>query len=414
MIGNLSASWSSKYDREQHPLKDRDVTARLLMPATFLHPKAQSMPSSRISRTTLLRLGLVLLVSLLIHVALFGALPGLPRWKANDDEPLMASIVTPPEPAPVLRPPTPIPPLPRPHLDRPLQRIDPIPEIPQSAPAEAPVPPVVTSDNGATSLAQGGAPGSGPAPSGAVPGAATPSGDTPPAPPPVAPAPPAARPVDAVLEYRVTALDPKKPDQSLVGNGTLSFHSDADHYRAALLARVTFVFVSLTVMSSESSGIVGSDGLEPEHYSETPRNKPTSTATFKRDVNGSSLVSFSQGGEVASAAPGAQDRLTVLLQVGALMQANSALKQAGARFSIPVAGLKGNVEAWNFAVQGLEAVHADTGTAEGWHVSRVLRPGSNDRGIEVWVSNQMPSIPLRVRYSEPDGSTIDLLLASQS
>jgi hypothetical protein len=377
------------------------------MPATFIQAQQPSMPSSRISRTTLLRLGLVLLVSLLIHLALFGALPRLPRWKSDDDEPIIASIVTPPERKPLIQPPTPIAPLPRPHLDRAIQQADTLPEIAQRAPVDV-TPPLVSSDNGATSLASGGAAGDQSTP----PAAPVPS-NPPAAAPPLPPAPPAARPIDAVLEYRVTALDPKKPDQSLVGRGTLSFHSDADHYRATLDAHIQALFFSLTALTSESVGQVASDGLEPQQYSEKTRNKPTSTATFTRDQNGSSRVSFSQGADVPNAAPGVQDRLTILLQVGALMQLDSSLKQPGARFSIPVAGLKGNVDVWNFEVQGLEPVHTDTGTIDGWHVARVLRPGTNDRGVEIWVSNKVPSIPLRVRYSEPEGSTIDLLLASQ-
>jgi hypothetical protein len=372
------------------------------------------MPSSRISRTTLLRLGLLVLVSLLIHLALFGALPGLPRWKVSDDEPIVATIVTPQEAPPRIKPPTPMAPLPRPHLDRPIQKLEPIAEIANNSPVDRAPPAVLNSDNGAASLAAGNDAGDGTGGQGGPAVAAAGASDSQAAPLPVTPAPPAARPVDAVLEYRVTALDPKKPDQSFVGDGTLSFHSDVDHYRATLRARITFLIASFTLISSESVGQVASDGLEPQQYTETPRNKPTSTVTFKRDASGSSLVSFSQSADLPNAAPGVQDRLTILLQVGALMQANSLLKQAGARFSIPVAGLKGNIDLWNFAVQGLEPVHADIGTIEGWHVSRVLRPGSNDRGVEVWVSNQSPSIPLRVRYSEPDGSTIDLLLASQS
>ena len=412
MIGNLSAPGSSKYDREQHPVTEHECSARQPMPATFLQAPQTSMPSSRISRTTLLRLGLVLLVSLLIHLALFGALPSLPRWQSADDEPILATIVTPPEAAPQVRPPTPMVPLPRPHLERLVRTIEPHPEVAQIAAEAVPVP-VINSDSGANPVASGDGAG-GAVGSAAAPPAGDASAVPPPALLPVVPAPPAARPIDAVLEYRVTALDPKKPDQSLVGGGTLSFHSDADHYRATLDAHIQALFFSLTALTSESQGEVGSDGLEPQQYSEKTRNKPSSTATFKRDANGSSLISFSQGADVPNAAPGVQDRLTILLQVGALMQVDRTLKKAGARFSIPVAGLKGNVDVWNFAVQGLEAVATDTGTLDGWHVSRVLRPGSNDRGVEIWVSNKTPSIPLRVRYSEPDGSTIDLLLASQS
>jgi len=352
----------------------------------------------------------VLVVSLLVHAALIDALPDLPSWSAAKEEPIVARIEMPPVPPVVITPPTPIPPLPRMHLDQPATKIQPLPTVP--VPSETPAnTPVISAAEGPNSVAAG---NGNAAEALAQPSPSPPADPSPPSALPVAPAPPAARPVDATLTYDVTALDPKNPNQSLIGHGTLGFHASGDSYRATLDARVALLFLSFAVLSSESDGAVGPDGLEPQRYSETPRNKPTSITSFARDANGTSQVSYSQGGDVVTAAPGTQDHLTVLLQIGALMQANANLKAPGTRFTIPVAGLKGKVEPWTFAVQGVEPVKLDRGTQDGLHVMRILRPGTNDRGIEVWVGTESPNIPLRVRYTEPGGATIDLMLASSN
>jgi hypothetical protein len=373
------------------------------------------MSRSRLSHSTLLRLGAVLVLSLVIHLALIGALPSLPIWQQQKDEPIVASLEMPATPPAAIAVPTPIVPAqllplePRPPKMKPL----PIPADPSPAVVAdskpAPDTPVITSSDGPTTVAEGG--GAAPASSSDL-APAAPAVAAPPARAlPIPPAPPAKRPVDATLSYNVTAHDPKKPDQMLVGHGTLGFHADGNAYRATLEVQVALLFVSITALTGDSHGLVGADGLEPQQYSETQRGKGTSTTSLIRDADGTSQVSSSQGGGVAQAPPGVQDRLSVLLQVGALMQANPAFNTPGARFSIPVAGLKGNVELYNFAAQGVETVKLDSGAQKGLHVSRILRPGTNDRGIDVWVGTESPNLPLRVLYTEPGGSTIDMVLA---
>jgi hypothetical protein len=218
-----------------------------------------------------------------------------------------------------------------------------------------------------------------------------------------------------VLEYDVVALDPKKPDQSLVGAGTLTFRSADDGYRASLNASVTLLFFSVAILASESDGRIGVDGLEPMHYAETPRNKPTAITTIARDAQGvPGLVTHSGSQEVGSAPPGVQDRLSVLLQLGGLVRSDPALRAEHARLAIPVAGVKGDIEIWNFDVLGREPVQMRDGRQDALHLARLTRPGTNDRGLDVWLGDSPPGVPLRVRYTEPGGATIDLTLASVS
>lgn len=370
-----------------------------------------SDPGGRLRRRrTLFRLGLVLCFSLLLHAALIGTLPSIPRFSEIAPPPIEATLVTTPVPvqAPPPAPMTPIAPL------KPLRHLRPI----QTEPLFDPPPPpavIATQAAGGPGIALGaadaGSSGNGTPSVAAAPGQVPQPAVIPPSPP----APPATAPVNETLNYDVVALDPKKPDQSLVGHGVLTYRADSGVYHATLEARVALLFVSLTVLSSDSEGGVGKDGLEPTRYSETPRNKPTMITTIARDAEGMpGNVTYAQGGDPQPATPGVQDHLSVLFQVGGLMSANAGFREAGARFAIPVAGLKGSVETWNFLVSGHDMVTTPEGKVDALHVIRALRPGTNDRGIEVWIGTSPLGVPLRVRYTEPGGATIDLTLASKT
>jgi hypothetical protein len=397
-----------------------------MVPILQIENANQASMSSRLSRVTWLRLGAVLLLSLLVHLSLIGALPGLPKWHDPVDEPLVAIIEPlPPKPVAAVVPER-VPPAPKPRAEKSLAEVTPVPHqappvpVPESPPvaaatviqsttpaADLPTPPGAAETPNTPSDGAGGAntaafaTGAGPA--------------TPPAAPstlPLAPAPPAARPIDANLSYRVTALDPSKPNQTYAGQGTLVFHSEQNSYHASLEVNAQALFVSISVLTSVSDGAIGSDGLEPSRYSEARRNRPTGVASFSRATDGSTDLSSTQSKDVSKAPPGAQDRLTVLLQIGALMQANPAMKHAGASFAIPVAGERGGIDVWNFVVQAEEQVQTDTGKRAGWHVQRVVRPGTNDRGLDIWVESAAPYLPLRVLYTDPGDKTIDLVLST--
>jgi hypothetical protein len=374
--------------------------------------------SSRLSRATWLRLTAVLLFSVLVHLMLIGALPGLPDWHQPSDAPLIASIEPPQQPAPVELP-LPLPLMPRAHVEKSATAVQSVEPVERSA-APADPKPVLTQADGPTTPVETG-PDNGPMTATASAGvSAAPALPVAPAARidapsqlPVPPAPPASRPVDANLSYRVTALDPSKPNQQYAGQGALIFHSDQSSYHASLQVNAQALFVSISVLTSVSDGTIAGDGLEPGRYSESRRNRSTGVATFARLADGTSDLSSTEGKETVRAPAGVQDRLTVLLQIGALMQANPAMKHAGVNFAIPVAGEHGGLDIWNFTVLGEEQVRTDVAAQAGWHVRRVVRPGTNDRGLDIWVESAAPHLPLRVLYTDPGDKTIDLVLASE-
>ena len=90
-----------------------------------------------------------------------------------------------------------------------------------------------------------------------------------------------------------------------------------------------------------------------------------------------------------------------------MLQANPALANGG-HLDLAVAGVR-DLDTWTFDVQGIEAVETGDGPRTSVHLKRTPKPGTNDRTIDVWVT-QAEGVPARVLYTEPDGGTVDMTL----
>jgi hypothetical protein len=206
----------------------------------------------------------------------------------------------------------------------------------------------------------------------------------------------------------VVGKDPKKdPNQSYVGNGILHWRLDgSQHYQADLTATASLLFLSFTVLESHSEGNIGAGGLEPSRYSETPRNREALVTLFRRGQDSVGV----QSGAIDETGLGVQDRLSIVFQLGALLIANPDLGQAGAQWDVPVANLKGEPGTWTFRTVGFEPVNSGIGTIDATHVQRVLRPGTNDRRIDLWIALDLGGYPARILYTEPSSAYVDLTL----
>ncbi len=134
----------------------------------------------------------------------------------------------------------------------------------------------------------------------------------------------------------------------------------------------------------------------------------TVSTNFNRDERQS--VTFSASAASVPLPAGAQDRLSVLFQIGALLLADPSKTTAGTTFDIPVAGVRGDVETWRFDSLGPETLDTGVGTLSTTHLRRAPRPGTNDRTIDVWVAQADGGYPARVLYTEPSGNTVTMTL----
>lgn len=342
----------------------------------------------------------ILALSILLHLLFLDLLP---RWTVApdadvDDTPLRARLV----PLPVPAEPKPDAPVPSPapvHKQREEPTRPHRPSPPPEFVPEALAPSIATVEVGPPTKAS-------------PPAATNPAQSTTPAtvePPAGSPALPDARPPQSArLSYKVSAVD-EKNFQSVryYGVGTIDWVVDGARYRSALTAAIDFLLFKANVLASHSEGQVAREGLVPDRYTETPRKRPTLATNFNRD--GRQSISFSATEATAPLPPGAQDRLSILFQLSALLAANDALTTAGTRIDVPVAGVR-DAETWTFDVIGIETIDPGHGAIPTVHLRRTPRPGTNDRTIDVWIAQGLGGYPARVLYTEPVGSTIDMTL----
>ncbi len=390
-------------------------------------PVALALMSSapRIEASRPWRWASIVALSLLIHVV---ALDALPQWTLDpaedaNDRPLRAILAPPapmPEPAPApeaveqvqappATPPTNAPPArtarQTPRAPRYARLPDFVPEsLDEAIPRVDLSPQSAASSSSSTSTQKPASSDSEGAPPTAQ--VATAQMSDKPATPPQ---PEALAPVSARLDYKVVAVERKNANPVFYyGIGTITWTIADARYQSDLKAAVDFLLFKVNVLASHSEGAVTPAGLAPDRYTETPRKRSALATNFNRDARQS--ISFSSSPATVPLMAGAQDRLSVLFQIGALLRANPDLATMGGHIDIPVAGVRGEVESWVFETRGIETIEVGPGPLSTAHLRRVPKSGSNDKTIDIWIAHADGGYPARVLYTEPNGSSIEMTL----
>lgn len=148
------------------------------------------------------------------------------------------------------------------------------------------------------------------------------------APPPEAQAPSA----DLHLRYQVVRGD-------AVGEGELVYAQDAEAgYTLALRAQVP----GMKPLDWRSSGRVDAGGLAPLRLEERQRGRTVRAVNFQRDKG---LISYSGPTRTDPLRPGAQDRLSLLLHLPALVRATPGRSDWAVQVALP----GGSAEVWHLA-----------------------------------------------------------------
>ncbi len=216
-----------------------------------------------------------------------------------------------------------------------------------------------------------------------APGAPAIAGDT-------APRPPAAAPPAATLQF-----DTRHGER--VGRAELRWLPDDDgRYRLELAG----VAPGRPQLAWISEGVVEGGALAPQRYVESRRGRDRRAVNFRRDAG---RISFSGPTHELPLPEGAQDPLSWLLQLAALLRADPALARPGQRLALPVAGPRGELESWAFEVLGELEIDSPAGPRRVLHLLR--RPQRAwDLRAELWLDPAQHWLPLRMHWQwHPDG-----------
>jgi hypothetical protein len=102
---------------------------------------------------------------------------------------------------------------------------------------------------------------------------------------------------------------------------------------------------------------------------------------------------------------GAQDRLSLFVQLGALLAGTPELRQAGQQIPFQVVAAKSS-DQWAFQVDKEEVLSLPIGQLNTWKISRMPLK-THDQTAEIWLSPAHGYLPVKVRIAQSNGDVLE-------
>ena len=185
-------------------------------------------------------------------------------------------------------------------------------------------------------------------------------------------------------------------------NAELEWTLQGDQYQA----RQSVSAFLLGSMEQRSSGSITPQGLQPLEFSDRRLAK-------RRMVHFDWLAEHATFDPPRAATPigsGAQDRLSVFLQLAALLKAMPELRAPGTRLEIPTLGSR-RLQMWVFVVQAQEQLELPAGSMATLRLQRLAQAGDSENA-QLWVNLEQGFVPARIRIEERNGDVMDFSLKS--
>ena len=191
---------------------------------------------------------------------------------------------------------------------------------------------------------------------------------------------------------------------AVIGSGQLVWQRQGDAYELSLEGELQ----GMPVVGSISRGAIDADGVAPLRLADRRRSRELRAANFQREAQ---RITFSGPQVEYPLVAGAQDRLSWMIQLPAIVEADPSLARTGTRVTLFVVGTRGDAEAWHFEVQGRQALELPAGeVADALHLLReAQRP--YDTRVEVWLDPAQQHLPVRaVLTTVPGGQPLEFRL----
>jgi hypothetical protein len=161
-----------------------------------------------------------------------------------------------------------------------------------------------------------------------------------------------------------------------------------------------------------SVGAHDDGGLAPERQVETRRGRELRAVNFQRE---SGRITFSGPAVEYPLLPGAQDRLSWMLQLAGVLSADPERGRSGEVVALFVVGVRGDATVWTFISSGPEDIEVPAGAVRGaLHLRREPEQPYDSR-VDVWLDPARHFLPARLRMqSRTDGESVDFQLLRSS
>lgn len=171
---------------------------------------------------------------------------------------------------------------------------------------------------------------------------------------------------------------------------------DGTQYEARL--EVSALFLGSRVQTSR--GQLTPQGLAPKRFSDKVRSEVA--AHFEYDKG---RVIFSANTPEAALEPGAQDQLSIFIQLAGRIAAEPARYPAGTTLAMQAVGARES-DTWRFTVEGPERLDLPGGAQDTLKLSRPPnRP--YDLLVEIWLAPALNYLPARIKLTQNNGDFVD-------
>ncbi len=221
---------------------------------------------------------------------------------------------------------------------------------------------------------------------------------------------PAKAPPSFTLEYDMQG-EAKKLKYHASGTLQWTNHGDQSYQMAYTIS--AFLVGKRTQVSQ---GTLGPNGLRPDRFADQWRGEKAASFARTPDANPDAAqgqIQFSAGNPEVPLLPGAQDQVSMFVQLLALFNADAGRYPPGSTLLLQAAGPR-NAPLFRFRVDPEETVHAGGQEHHAIKLTQVRSAGQNKR-IEMWLapwssSGQTHYLPVRMRISEDNGNFVEQTL----
>lgn len=186
---------------------------------------------------------------------------------------------------------------------------------------------------------------------------------------------------------------------------SLTYHASGEllwkHDGKAYEARLEVSAFLLGSRVQTSTGQLTAAGLEPKRFADKVRSEVA--AHFVRDKG---KVIFSANTPEVPLQPGAQDHLSIFVQLASLLAGEPERYPPGSAIDMQAIGAR-EADNWRFTVDGPELLQLPRGEQATVKLTRPARQ-TDDLKVELWLAPALGYLPARIRLTQNNGDFIDL------
>jgi len=207
-----------------------------------------------------------------------------------------------------------------------------------------------------------------------------------------------ALPSSARLDYKMTG---RSKGLTYYAKGEIDWQNKGGRYDASMT--ISALFIGSRTLSS--TGQIGDEGLAPSRFSDKSRNEVA--AHFEPDKG---QISFSANTPAVAWTPGAQDRMSVFLQLGGMLAGSPADFPVGSAITMLTVGPR-DADNWTFVVESEKVLSLPFGDLATLKLSRKPRR-EYDQTVEIWYAPALGYLPVRSKITQANGDFVDQQLSA--